>query len=43
MFGADVEIIGRVLSKNVNDFDKKLIEITSGRAKIDVLGEKFNY
>lgn len=43
IFGADVEILGRVLSKNVGAFERKLIEITSGRAKIDILGENFDY
>ncbi len=42
-FSADVEIIGRVLSSKVEIFLEKLIEITSGRAENEVLGEKFDY
>ena len=42
-YGADVEILGRVLSSNVDLFIHKLTEITSGRAKSEVLGEKFDY
>ena len=42
-FGADVEIIGRVLSNKVEIFLEKLTEITSGRAESEVLGEKFDY
>ena len=42
-FGAEVEIIGRVLSARVTSFVEKLTEITSGRAKSEVLEEKFDY
>lgn len=42
-FGAEVEILGRVLSAKVTSFVEKLIEITSGRAKSDILDEKFDY
>jgi uncharacterized YigZ family protein len=42
-YGADVEILGRVLSSNVDLFIHKLTEITSGRAKSEILGEKFDY
>jgi uncharacterized YigZ family protein len=42
-FGADVEILGRVLSAKVTSFVEKLIEITSGRAKSEILDEKFDY
>ena len=42
-FGADVEILGRVLSAKVDSFVEKLIETTSGRAKTEVLDEKFDY
>ncbi len=42
-FGAEVEILGRVLSKNIDQFGERLTEITSGRAKLDILGEKFDY
>ena len=42
-YGADVKIIGRVLKYNVDSFLKKLTEITSGRAKSETLGEKFDY
>ncbi len=42
-FGAEVEILGRVLSARVTSFVEKLTEITSGRAKSEVLEEKFDY
>lgn len=42
-FGAEVEILGRVLSVKVTSFVEKLIEITSGRAKSEILDEKFDY
>jgi uncharacterized YigZ family protein len=42
-FGAEVEILGRVLSAKVTSFVEKLIEITSGRAKSEILDEKFDY
>ena len=42
-YGVDVEIIGRVLSSKVNLFLHKLTEITSGRIKSEILGEKFDY
>lgn len=42
-YGADVEILGRVLSSNVEVFLKKLTEITSGRAESEILGEKFDF
>lgn len=42
-YGADVEILGRVLSSSVEIFLKKLTEITSGRAESEILGEKFDF
>ena len=42
-FGAEIEILGRVLSKNVIQFQQRIIEITSGRAKIETFDEKFDY
>ena len=42
-FGAEVEILGRVLSAKVTSFVEKLIEITSGRAKSEILDVKFDY
>ena len=42
-YGADVVILGRVLSSSVDLFVHKLTEITSGRAKSEILGEKFDY
>jgi uncharacterized YigZ family protein len=42
-FGAEVEILGRVLSSKSEIFIKKLTEITSGRAKSEILQEKFDY
>jgi uncharacterized YigZ family protein len=42
-YGVDVEILGRVLSSKVDLFIHKLTEITSGRIKSEILGEKFDY
>jgi uncharacterized YigZ family protein len=42
-FLAEVEILGRVVKKRLEDFDKKLVETTSGRAKLEILGEKFDF
>ena len=42
-FGAEVAILGRVLSSRVSSFVEKLTEITSGRAKSEILDEKFDY
>lgn len=42
-FLADVEIIGRVVKTRLEDFEKKLTETTSGRAKLEILGEKFDF
>ena len=42
-FGAEVEILGRVLSSKVGAFAEKLTETTSGRAKSKILDEKFDY
>ena len=42
-YGADVEILGRVLSSNVDLFINNLTEITSGRAKREILGEEIDY
>ena len=42
-FGAEVEILGRVLSSKVGTFAEKLTETTSGRAKSKILDEKFDY
>lgn len=42
-FGANVEILGRVLNSKTEDFVRKLTEVTSGRSAIEILGEKFDY
>lgn len=42
-FGANVEILGRVTSVKVEDFSKRIVEVTSGRSNIEILGEKFDY
>jgi putative IMPACT (imprinted ancient) family translation regulator len=42
-FLADVEIVGRVVKTKLEDFEKKLIETTSGRSKLEILGEKFDF
>ena len=42
-FGANVEISGKVTSVKVEDFSKRIVEVTSGRSNIEILGEKFDY
>lgn len=42
-FLADVEIVGRVVKNRLENFEKKLTEITSGRSKLEFLGEKFDF
>lgn len=42
-FLADVEIVGRVVKTKLEDFEKKLTETTSGRSKLEILGEKFDF
>ncbi len=42
-FGAEVEILGRVLSTKLTSFLERLTEVTSGRAKTEILEEKFDY
>ena len=42
-FGANVEILGRVTSVKIEDFSKRIVEVTSGRSNIEILGEKFDY
>ena len=42
-FLADVEIVGRVVKNKVENFEKKLTETTSGRSKLEIIGEKFDF
>ena len=42
-FLTDVEIVGRVVKTKLGDFEKKLTETTSGRSKLEILGEKFDF
>ncbi len=43
VFGADVKINGRIEKIKIDELEKSLTEITSGRCKMDVLGEKFDF
>lgn len=43
IFGADVKIVGRIEKSKLEDLRDNLTEVTSGRCKIDVLGEKFDF
>ena len=43
VFEADVCISGTLLKENLPEFEEKITEITSGRAKVTVLDEKFAY
>ena len=42
-FGTDVKIKGRILKSTLPNFEKQLIDITSARSQITVLGEKFDF
>ena len=42
-FSDTVTIAGSIIADTADDFEKKLVEITSGRVKIDVLGQKFDF
>lgn len=42
-FLADVEIVGRVVKNKLENFEKKLTETTSGRSKLEIIGEKFDF
>lgn len=42
-FESDVCIKGTILKEKLEDFDKQITEITSGRTKITVIDEKFDY
>ncbi len=43
VFEENVKISGSVLKSNLDVLNEKMTEITSGRARITVLGEKFEY
>ena len=43
IFGADVKIIGRIEKSKVDILLNSLTEITSGRCKTEILGEKFDF
>ena len=42
-FAADVEIVGRIKSSNVQSLLSKITELTSARAKMEELNQKFDY
>ena len=39
----EVTVTGTILTAHSDDFEKKLTDVTSGRAKINNLGEKFSF
>ena len=43
VFETDVAIRGRLVKDKLEKFEKQLTEITSGKSKLSVLGEKFDY
>ena len=43
IFGADVTLAGRILKSNVQELNKKITEITSGRSTVKIIGEKFDF
>ena len=42
-YAADVTLIGRLPKASLEKLTKELVEITSNRAKIEILGEKFDF
>lgn len=42
-YAADVTLIGRLPKSSLEKLTKELVEITSNRAKIEILGEKFDF
>ena len=43
IYADNITIIGRVEKKDADDFEQKLVQVTSGRIKIEKLGEKFDF
>ncbi len=43
VYDESVNVTGRILKENSNSFEEKLIELTSGRIKIEKNGEKFDF
>ena len=43
IFSDSVEIIGSVLAKDSEILEKKLTDITAGRAKTEKISEKFDF
>ena len=43
IYADNITIIGRVVKKDADDFEQKLVQVTSGRIKIEKLGEKFDF
>ena len=43
LYDADIRIIGSILKNELENLDKELTEITSGRIKIEILGEEFAF
>ena len=43
VFDAEVKIVGRILKSSVEELNKQLTEITSGRCELKILGEKFDF
>ncbi len=42
-FGADVKIVGKLLKTKIQEFEKALLDITSGRCEVNIIGEKFDF
>ena len=43
IYADNITIIGRVVKKDADEFEQKLVQVTSGRIKIEKLGEKFDF
>ncbi len=43
IYADNITIVGRVVKKDADDFEQKLVQVTSGRIKIEKLGEKFDF
>ena len=42
-FSDNVSLLGSIIATSADPLSEKLVEVTSGRVKIDVLGQKFEY
>lgn len=43
IYADNITIIGKVVKNSADEFEQKLVQVTSGRIKIEKLGEKFDF